>query len=233
MEFIMKPDRRRQLHENIREEIKSVARKQITESSVSSLSLGAIARELGVTTPALYRYFPSRDDLVNALIADAYTSFTESLEAARDAVPAGDHAGRFRGLCMAYHAWAVAHPQQYILIFGTPVPGYSLDTAAGEVADRSFQVLLDVINEAAQAGRINFSFQDNPSIKLQKQLERTPPRGKSYPAPVMYLALVSWSFIHGVTSLELYQRYAGILANRTDEFVRLEVERFIRYIGMA
>lgn len=229
----MRANRRNQLHEIAREEIKSVAWKQMAESGASSLSLGAIARELSVTTPALYRYFPARNNLITALISDAYAAFTEALEAARDCVPSKDHAGRFRSLFLAYYAWAVAHPQQYSLMFGTFIPGYQQDPAVGELADRCFQIPLDVLNAADLDGRISFSFQGfYLSDELQKQLERIPPNRRSYPARVMYLALVSWSFIHGVTSLELTRRYAGILANQTVQFVRLEVERFIKSIGL-
>ena len=229
----MRPGRRNQLHENVREEIKSVAWKQMAEKGASSLSLGAIARELGVTTPALYRYFPARNDLITALISDSYATFTEALEAARDCIPSGDHAGRFRSLFLAYFAWAVSHPQQYLLMFGSSMPGYQLDSAVGELADRCFQVPLDMLAAAARDGKISFTFEGfHLSSKLQEQLERIPPNGRSYPARVMYLTLVSWTFIHGVTSLELTQRYAGILADQSDQFVELEVERFVKSIGL-
>ncbi len=229
----MDQSRKKLLHDNTREEIKSIAWKQISGTGASALSLGAVARELHVTPPALYRYFPSRDDLVTALIGDAYLSFVETLEAGRDAVPAEDHADRFRSLCMAYHAWAAAHPQQYILIFGTPVPGYKLDPGVGQVADRSFVVLLDLLNAAAEAGHLGFTLKNIPlSEALRRRLKAASAQGKSYPARVMYLALLSWSFIHGVTSLELYGRYGGILGDQTDPFILLEIERFIKYIDL-
>jgi AcrR family transcriptional regulator len=229
----MKPARKLQLHDNIREEIRTIAWKQVTKSGASSLSLGAIARELGVTTPALYRYYHSRNDLVTALIREAYLSFAQALESARDSFPAGDYVGHFRSLALAYYDWAAAHPQQYILIFGAPIPGYELDPQVGQVADRSFLVLLDVINAAAAADRINFDF-EKPSISagLKDQLAAEPANGKSYPPRVMYLALVSWSFIHGVASLELYQHYPGILAGRIREFIQVEIDRLIKHIGL-
>ena len=229
----MKSTRRNQLYKNTREEIKSIAWKQMAENGVASLSLGAIARELGVTTPALYRYFPARNDLVTALIVDAYASFNETLQTARDRLPSGDHIGRFRSLFLTYYAWALAHPQQYLLIFGTPVRGYQMDPAVGALADQSFEILLDMVNAAARDSRISFSFRGRHlSIEMKKQLERIPSNGRSYPARVMYLALVSWSFIHGVTSLELTRRYAAMLENKTDQFVQMEADRFMKYIGL-
>jgi AcrR family transcriptional regulator len=233
MVFIMKTARKQQLHDNIRQEIKSIAWKQVTENSAASLSLGAIARQLGVTTPALYRYYPSRDDLVTALIQEAYVSFIETLEAARDGIPDDDHVGRFRSLYLAYHTWAVKNPQQYSLIFGNPVPGYQLDPQVSELADRSFQVLLEMIEKAVQAGRIHFSIEGlSPSDELRKALGSEPPHGKAYSAQVMYLALVSWSFMHGVTSLELSGRYPHLIKNTISEFIAMEMERFIQYIRL-
>ena len=230
----MQTNRKKQLHDNIREEIKSIAWQQVTESSAASLSLGAIARQLGVTTPALYRYFPSRNDLVTALIHDAYASFIEALEGARDGVEEDDHVGRLRNLCLGYHTWAVGHPQEYSLLFGNPVPGYQMDPQVGELADRSFRVVLDVVDKAVEAGRIHFPFEQvSPSNELRTSLETKPAQGKAYSARVMYIALVSWSFMHGVTSLELSGRYPAQLKAVTGAFIRLEVERFINYIGLT
>jgi AcrR family transcriptional regulator len=229
---IMKSTRKQQLHDQVREEIKSTAWKQIAESSASALSLSAIARSMGLTTPALYRYFPSRDDLVTALIKDAYTSFTTALEAARDALPPHDHLGRIHALCLAYHAWTASNPQPYILIFGAPIPGYKLDPAAGQAADRSFLTLLDVIDAADRAGALRPAPQPLPlPAGLTARLEAVQHHGQSYSPWVMVLALRFWSFLHGMTSLELYQHYSMILADRVDEFIRHEVEQFMHTLA--
>lgn len=90
-----------------------------------SLSLRAIARELGITAPAIYNYFPRRDDLVTALIIDAYNSFGDSQLAARDAVQINDPVARLKATGLAYRMWALTYPQRYELIFGTPIPGYT------------------------------------------------------------------------------------------------------------
>jgi len=229
----MKTSRRKHLHEINREEIKSIAWKQITESGPAALSLGAIAREMSLSTPALYRYFSSRDDLLAALTADAYSSFTEALDSARDSIPPDDHGGRFRALCLAYHTWAITHPQQYILIFGTPVPGFKMNASVSQVADRSFLIVLEVIHAADQAGRIGLSLQRiTLPPELKAQFEGVQHQGESYSAKVMYVALISWSFIHGITSLELCQRYSVILADKIEDFFQLEVDRFMQTIGL-
>jgi len=228
----MKPGRLKQNRDAVREEIKATAWRLIAEQGASDLSLGAIAREMELTTPALYRYFASRDDLVNALIEDAYFSFTEDLKNARSAVLPDQHADRFRNICLAYREWALQHPQRYILMFGVPIPGYKLGDGAGEAADQSFLVLLDVLDEADRASSLSTA---SPPAELPSELkshfQSLRHQGKKYHPRVVYLALASWSFIHGVTSLEIYNRYYLLLAEKTDTFVQIEIDRFMHSIG--
>ncbi len=105
-------------------EIKAEARRQVAEAGAQRLSLRAVARELGMASSALYRYFPSRDELLTALIIDAYDALGESAERAAGAVARGDARGQWRACCTAVRDWALAHPHEYALIYGTPVPGY-------------------------------------------------------------------------------------------------------------
>src|SRR5512143_1826599 len=109
---------------NLQEAIKETAWKQIAQSGAPALSLRAIARELKITAPAIYNYFPDRDALVTALIIDAFTSFGDWQLEARDSVPETDLPGRMYAIGLAYRDWAHTFPQRYQLIFGTPIPGY-------------------------------------------------------------------------------------------------------------
>lgn len=105
--------------------IKEEARRQLASEGPTKLSLRAVARELGMVSSALYRYFPSRDDLLTALIIDAYDSLGEAAEEAHAAVADGAPVERWVAVGEAVRGWALAHPQEYALIYGTPVPGYS------------------------------------------------------------------------------------------------------------
>jgi AcrR family transcriptional regulator len=98
-------------------EIKDTAWQQIAENGAAALSLRAIARSLNITAPAIYNYYPSRDDLVTALIVDAYTSMGDTQYAALQAGPVGDHRARLMALGLAYRQWAVTYPQRYQMIF--------------------------------------------------------------------------------------------------------------------
>jgi AcrR family transcriptional regulator len=114
-------------------EIKDTARRILVAEGVDGLSLRAIAREMGMTAPALYRYFPSREDLVVHLIADLYGELAEAMAAARDAQGPEDTPGRLSAACRAFRQWAVGHPREFALLFGSPIPGLEAGRRGGEV----------------------------------------------------------------------------------------------------
>lgn len=228
----MTQTRRERQRESTRGEILATAWRQIAEQGVASLSLRAIAREMGMTAPGLYRYYPSRDDLVTVLIIEAFNSFSVALETSRDACKPDDHVARFRAVCKAYFQWAISNPQKYALIFGTPVPGYVLDQRAGPAAQRGFLVLQTVIGEAYTAGKITG---DAVTIRmpaaLKSQYEVLKKYGMPYVPVVTQLALSTWSMVHGMASLYLYGYFAGFLADQSESFAYLEIEKMIRALG--
>jgi AcrR family transcriptional regulator len=105
------------------QEIKDVARRQLVGDGPSAVSLRAIAREMGMTAPALYRYFPSFDHLVQSLVSDLSTELCSAVEAARELAPTDDASARLLAVCRAFRSWSVTHPAEFGLIFGTPTPG--------------------------------------------------------------------------------------------------------------
>jgi AcrR family transcriptional regulator len=105
------------------EEIKSVARRHLAVDG-ANLSLRAVARDLQMASSAVYRYFASRDDLLTALIIDAYDALGSAAENAEAAIPRPDRLGRWLAVCHAVRDWALANPHEYALIYGSPVPGY-------------------------------------------------------------------------------------------------------------
>src|SRR5487761_1782376 len=92
-------------------EIKDEARRQLSATG-AQLSQRAVARELGVVSSALYRYFPSRDDLLTALIIDAYDALGAAAEAAGAAAGQAGYRDRWRACCQAVRDWALAHPHE-------------------------------------------------------------------------------------------------------------------------
>ncbi|HLO33220.1 MAG TPA: TetR/AcrR family transcriptional regulator [Anaerolineales bacterium] len=228
----MNTSRREKVHLATRDEIISTAWKQMAETGAAGLSLRAIAREMEMTAPALYRYFEDRDSLVTALIIEAFTSFADALESARDACPAKDHAGRFRAISLAYRQWAISYPQRYMLIFGTPIAGYCMPEEASVASQRSFLVLVSVIAQAYQARKIRLSPKyEQLTSGLEARYELLQQIGLTYPPVVQQLALASWSWIHGLTSLELYGYLPGFLGDQVESFVRFELDSFMKTLG--
>lgn len=135
--------------ERITAAILELAREQIASSGANSLSVRAIARELGMASSAIYRYFPSRDELLTKLIVDSYDSLGEQAEIAEVRVSREDRAGRFRAICHAVRQWALANPHEYFLIYGTPVPGYKAPEDTIAPAARVAELMIALMIEAS------------------------------------------------------------------------------------
>lgn len=225
--------RKEKQRDSTREEIKTAAWGLLAAGGVEALSLNAIARQMGVTTPALYRYFNDRADLLAALAADAYASLAADLEAACAGCQAGDFAGRLRAAGLTYREWALANPERYRLIFGSSQPGLPLPTEAGQQADRSFLILLNILGEAQQTGKIRLpAGYPSPSPALLDHLQALSRKGTGYDPGVFLLALALWSKIHGLTSLEIYGKTGYLLGEERAEFFRAELAYFLATIGL-
>src|SRR5512142_440572 len=135
-------------------EILAAARGYLATDGAAALSLRAIARDLGMASSALYRYFGSRDELLTRLIVDAYDSLGAAAEAREMTVDRDDLGARFAAVCDAVRDWALAHPNEYALIYGSPVPGYVAPADTVRPASRVTALLLRIIAEAALAGRM-------------------------------------------------------------------------------
>lgn len=189
---------------HLQEAIKEAAWKQIAESGAPALSLRAIARELKITAPAIYNYFPDRDALVTALIIDAFTSFGDWQIEARDSVPESDLSEQLEAIGLAYREWAHAFPQRYQLIFGTPIPGYKgpIEQIFPSSA-RSLSALVSVVEGLRVAGKLNIdSF---PKIKSEYKVsfEMWTTYGGNADILSLSVAMVIWARVHGIVSLEI------------------------------
>ena len=189
---------------NLQEAIKGAAWKHIAKYGAPALSLRAIARELKITAPAIYNYFPDRDALVTALIIDAYTSFGDSQLAARDAIPPEDIPGRMTAIGLAYRQWAHKYPQRYQLIFGTPIPGYRAPTL--EILPsgaRSVSALVGVIEQLRIAGKLNVKSFPKVQEKYKVEFETWKKYGGEADILSLTIAMLIWARVHGLVSLEI------------------------------
>src|SRR5690349_15982731 len=135
-------------------EIKAVARRHLAEHGSAGLSLRAVAREVGMVSSAVYRYFPSRDDLLTALIVDAYNAVGATAEEAIAANRRRTAAARWLAVSEAVRTWALANPHEYALIYGSPVPGYSAPPDTIDPAARIALALLQIVVDGVANGEI-------------------------------------------------------------------------------
>ncbi|WP_330230532.1 TetR/AcrR family transcriptional regulator [Nocardia sp. NBC_00508] len=178
-------------------EIKQCAWQQIATAGASALSLNAIAKQVGMSGPALYRYFTSRDELITALIRDAYRSLADTLRAAR-------HSGAdLAGLAYALREWALADPQRYFLIYGTPVPGYHAPDDTTEISDEIMTMLIEAISALPVS-------QSTTPFDAHIENHRRWADSHSVPATTLHRALAFWTRLHGVLSLELAGHFTGM-----------------------
>jgi AcrR family transcriptional regulator len=190
------------------QEIKDVALRQLAEGGPAALSVNAIAKELGVSGPALYRYYAGRDALLTELITDAYTDLAAALKVA------GPGLGATAG---AYRAWATAQPHRYRLLFGAPLPGYDAhDEHLIAVSQKAMDVLLSVLTTGPA-----------PSSHLAAQLtEWGRRRGHEDLDPgAAARAVQLWSRLHGLVSLEIEGNFASMGLD-ADELFAAEVATF-------
>jgi AcrR family transcriptional regulator len=200
---MVRPVKKKQIP-HLGEQIKETAWKQIAEFGAPALSLRAIARELSISAPAIYNYFPDRDALVTALIIDAYTSFGDSQLAARDAVPESNLEGRLQAIGMAYRTWALTHAQRYQLIFGTPIPGY--EAPMMEVlpsAARSLSALVSVVEQLRVRKRLNVKSFPEVKEEYRYGFEAWKTFGGDVDILSLSVAMIIWSRVHGIVSLEI------------------------------
>src|SRR5260370_25411581 len=118
------PTMRERYRAQVRHEVKQAALDQLAQSGPAGVSVSAIGKQLGVSGPALYRYFASRDDLLTELVIDAYHDLADALRAAAGHEPDQEPRARFEALVRAYRSWALAQPHRYRLLVRPPLPGY-------------------------------------------------------------------------------------------------------------
>lgn len=209
--------------------IKSIAREQVATEGAAKLSLTRIARRLEMTTPALYRYFANRDELVTALVLDAYTELSDDAEKALMGVDRNDLAGRFDALMHAYRRWALAHPQDYILIHGAVLPGYK--APIDRVAFATFRMIrsfVELLTDAERLGRLrvppDFERLPDELVNALKPVEQLPPK-------LLALAFFAWLEVHAI----VWQEIAGHLPPALFEdggLFRLHMRNVGRQLGL-
>jgi AcrR family transcriptional regulator len=232
-------------------EIKEQARRQLAAAGAQQLSLRAVARELGMVSSALYRYFPSRDDLLTALIIDAYEALGLSAERAVAALPRADIRGRWRACCTAVRGWALARPHEYALIYGSPVPGYQAPQETVPAAARVPLVLGRLLADAQAArppdspgpaappgspGPAAGTAEAGSAAPLTGLLRQQAAVVAAAIAPgvdeaMIVRTLIAWTQLFGMISFELFGQLVGS-ADPADDFFGYAVDQMAGFVGL-
>ena len=211
--------RRERLRAATIEEIKTAARTLMTQEGTTDVSLRAIAREAGISAPGVYRYYESRDELLTALITDAFDDLADTLERA---VKAGSEepGEQLLAACRAYRGWALDHPQAFGLVYGDPLPGYAAPEGGQTVAavTRVGAVFLQVYARAHTEGLLRAAPPTPPDVleRLVDQLRDVPGLGGLAPE-VAWRALGAYGTLHGLVVLEVFNHLRW-LGDPTDLF---------------
>jgi AcrR family transcriptional regulator len=202
-------------------EILAVARRHVAEEGAAALSLRSVARDLEMAPSALYRYFDGRDALLSALILTAYRSLADVAEGAADGTPGGSGSGdpgytgdaaRFVTVPRALRTWALHHPHEWGLIFGTPVPGYEAPEDTVEPYARVAAALVRPLVEADAAGRRREV--PLPEVSAQLRVAVSPVAEELLPgmaAGLVVLAIAAWTTVVGLVSLEVFGHWRNTI----------------------
>ena len=202
--------------------ITGTARRHLAEVGPAQLSLRAVARDMGLASSALYRYFPSRDALITALITDAYDALGEAAEQAAGpgtAAPKGAGA-RWARICRGCRTWALEHPHEFALLYGSPVPGYAAPQTTIGPATRVTRLLAEVLRDALAAGELTAPRQPVPGLPLVTEATRrladvvlAPPY-----EDLVERSLVLWVVLMGALSFELFGHLEQVVTDHAAWF---------------
>jgi len=191
------------------------ARSQLAEIGPGQLSVRAIARELGMASSAVYRYFPSRDELLTALLVITYNELGDLVEQAEAGVRRrADFRGRWLAVAHAFRGWAVAHPQDFALLYGSPVPGYAAPRTTVEPAMRITQLVVRLLSDVQASGAA-----PEPTQAVSRAGHRSLAGFREFAGfevtdDLALRGLLAWGGLIGALTLELF----GHLANGVTDF---------------
>jgi AcrR family transcriptional regulator len=210
-------------------EIVAVARTHLATSGATALSLRAVARELGMVSSAVYRYFPSRDDLLTTLIIEGYDALGESAELAEAAVAREDLLGRWHAACAATRDWALTHPHEYALLYGSPVPGYSAPQDTTGPAGRVAIVLAGVVRDGLASGAVTPPRGDDDATIAPGLLDELGlPAGTGLGGRLV----LAWSGLFGAIGFELFGHTHNVVVEHEEHFRSLAT-RLAAEVGLS
>jgi AcrR family transcriptional regulator len=202
MSSITAPSRRERLRVQTLAEIREHGLAQIAEGGPAALSLAGIAKAMGMSGPALYRYFASRDDLLVALAEESWADIADALTEAAKRTQSATPEDRLRAALNGTRQWALSQPHRYRLVFGSTYGSGKLDPdRIVPPAQRSMEIVMAALSELGPADRaaaVNDSDLRREVVQWGNGAEDSP-----HDVRVLFLGLLSWTRMHGIISLEI------------------------------
>jgi AcrR family transcriptional regulator len=198
------PSRRERLRAQTVQEIKTVAREHLAAHGPTGVQLRAVARDVGMTAPALYRYFDSHEALLAALVGDLYGELADVIEAAT-APSNGDLTARLAGSARAFRSWSIQHPAEFTLLFGSPIPGVDVaeDGPEHQQARRFGQAFGALFAEMWETQP--FPVPETIDPEMRATLERYRDHvGVTLPAEAIAVFLSCWVRLYGAVTMEVF-----------------------------
>lgn len=218
----LKAERKEKQYEAVRKEAQQFAWKLIEEKGVAALSLRAVAAKMGLTAPALYRYFPSKNHLITALIMDAFQSLTKVQESVLTSAAGEPWQEVFLLLGNSYRSWALKNPSAFFLIFGNAIPEYEPHwQETMPIAGASMRPLMYVLQRAAEEGALKLPLTPPPTSKLQQSLESwSASIHEHINTEVLYLSFIITTRVQGLMLVELGNQLPPFFTDGEELFKR-------------
>lgn len=205
-------------------EIKRAALDEIETHSPAGLSIRGVARAIGMSPAGLYRYYDGLDALITDLIVDAYSDLADAVTAGTTGP--GSLKTRLAAGMLEYRRWSIAHPSRFLLIFGTPIPGYTAPEGGPTVAavQRIGAAFFAVGAEAWARSELGTVPIPRPATPEEKAFATTVAKG--FPAAAVSAFISAWGHFHGLVTLEILGQLAWIYPDAAS-FYEAEVTRLV------
>lgn len=222
------PNRRDRLRTATVAEIKETGRRQLVEGGATAISLRAIAREMGMTAPAIYRYFPSLDALIMAIVTDLFEELRSGVEAAATTHADEPVPARLAEMARAFRRWSREHPPEFALMFGNPVPGVIAYAAQcspiNDAGARLGETFFTVMNEYHVEHPLPDDLPDMPEILFRPYIDNF---GDRFPLPVIFFFVSAWTRLYGIVAMEVFGHLQWAMSDAEPLFER-ELEQTLQ-----